>query len=137
MSYRHRGFTLIELMITVAIVAILAAVAYPSYLKHVARSKRSAVQGFLLEASAAEQRYLLDARQYAGSLTALSMTVPSSVSGSYSIAVSAPTATTFTLTATPQLSQAINDTQCGALSINEQGSQTASGSGGVTACWQR
>lgn len=146
MSHRPRGFTLIELMIAVAIVAILAAVAYPSYLNHIARSKRGAAQGYLLEVSAAQQRYLLDARQYAGTtdgsntsatLTALSSPTPNTVSGSYAIEVKAPTPTTFILTATPQGRQATNDSQCGTLSINQIGTQTASGSGGVTACWQR
>lgn len=132
------GFTLIELMIAVAIVAILAAVAYPSYLNQVARSKRGAAQGFMMEVSAAQQRFLLDARQYTATLGAggLAMTVPATVSGGYNVTLAA-TATTFTVTATPQGRQATNDAQCGTLSINQLGVQTASGSGGLTACWQR
>src|SRR5688500_9870500 len=58
---QSRGFTLIELMVTVAIVAILAAIAYPSYTNYIVRSNRSAAQGYMLELSNLEQRYLLDA----------------------------------------------------------------------------
>ena len=139
MSHHKRGFTLIELMIAVAIVAILAAVAYPSYLKQIARSKRGAAQGFMMEVVAAEQRYLLDARQYTATLGngGLAMTIPTTVSGGYNVTLAAPTATTFTATATPVGGQASNDTHCGTLSVNQIGTQTASGSGGVTACWQR
>lgn len=135
-----RGFTLIEVMITVAIVAILSSVAYPSYLKYIARSKRSAAQGFMMEVAAAQQRYLLDARQYTQTLGSggLALSAPSTISGVYNITLAA-TATTFTVTATPPAgsSQARNDTECGTLTVNEQGTQSASGSGGVAACWQR
>lgn len=136
-----RGFSLIELMIAIATMAILASVAYPSYGKYVARSKRSAAQGFMMEVTAAEQRYLLDARQYTQTLGSggLGLSVPATISGGvYDITLTA-TATTFTVTATPSAgsSQARNDTECGTLSIDEQGTQSASGSGGVTACWQR
>ena len=136
-----RGFTLIELMITVAVVAILASVAYPSYLKYIARSKRSAAQGFMMEVAAAQQRYLLDARQYTPTLGSggLALSAPATISGVYDITLAAPTTTSFTVTATPSAgsSQSRNDTECGTLSINEQGTQSATGSGGVAACWQR
>lgn len=60
-----RGFALIEPMVMAAIVVVLAASAYPSYTSYIVRSNRSAPQGYTLERSSLQQRYLLDARTYA------------------------------------------------------------------------
>jgi type IV pilus assembly protein PilE len=137
-SARVRGFTLIELMITVAIVAILAAIAYPSYTNYIVRSNRSAAQGYMLELSSLQQRYLLDARTYAANLATLNSSVPSHVSSNYTVTTPLKTGTTlpgFTITATPIGSQLARDTACGTLTIDEAGTKTASGSGGVAGCW--
>ena len=61
---RAKGFTLIEVMITVVIVAILASVAWPSYQSYLQRSRRSEAQQLMLSIVNKEQQYLLDARQY-------------------------------------------------------------------------
>jgi len=135
---RVRGFTLIELMVTVAIVGMLAAVAYPSYIDYIIRSKRSAAQGYMLELSSLQQRYLLDARTYAADLATLNSSVPSNVSPNYTVTTSLKTGTTlpgFTVTATPIGSQLARDTACGTLTIDEAGTKTASGSSGVAGCW--
>ncbi|MCC6532969.1 MAG: prepilin-type N-terminal cleavage/methylation domain-containing protein [Burkholderiales bacterium] len=60
-----RGFTLIELMIVVAVVALLAAVAFPSYRDHVARGQRSQGQQLLSDIAQRQEQMLLDRRQYA------------------------------------------------------------------------
>lgn len=90
---RSRGFTLIELLITVAIVGILAAVAYPSYMNYVVRSNRSAAEGFMVSVGQREEQYLLDARQYAlitsnaEFSTLLNVSVPAEVSKFYAVTV--------------------------------------------------
>lgn len=99
------GFTLIELMITVAVIAILAAIAYPSYTQYLVRANRSAAQQFLLDIANREEQYLLDARQYTnipGSETGgLNMTTPPEVDRYYTIGITgAPSA--YTITATPK-----------------------------------
>lgn len=133
---RHAaGFTLIELMITVAIVAILMAVALPSYREHVVRSNRAAVEGFMQEVANRQERYLLDNRSYADSLTSLGMSVSPEISPNYTVTVTnAGVGLVYTITATPIGSQLASDTQCGALTLNNLGTKTASGGG--DRCWR-
>ena len=85
---RSRGFTLIELMITVAIVAILAAIALPSYYQYILRSNRSAAESLMQEMASAQERYMVDARQFASSASALGYgTLPHTASANYTLAV--------------------------------------------------
>jgi type IV pilus assembly protein PilE len=72
----RNGFTLIELMITVAVVALLAAVAYPSYRDHVARAQRSQGQQFLSDVAQRQEQFLLDVRRYATTRAELRLTWP-------------------------------------------------------------
>lgn len=130
------GFTLIELMITVAIVAILAAIALPSYTRYIVRSNRAAAQGYMLEVSGLQQRYLLDARAYAADLATLNTTAPANVAPNYAVAT-APnppaSAPGFTVTATPINAQLARDTDCKTLTVDQAGTKTASGTG--SKCW--
>ncbi|MCK5829679.1 MAG: type IV pilin protein [Methylococcales bacterium] len=119
---RTTGFTLIELMIVVAIVGILASVAYPSYQESVLKSRRSDAKGALLGLVNAMERHFTENNSYCGAATTDSgsctaatgaptiYSATSPVDGgtaSYDLTVSA-TATTYTLTATPVGAQAGN-----------------------------
>lgn len=124
------GFTLVELMIAVAIVGILASIAYPSYTNFVARSNRSEPQRELKRLANLEEQLYVDSRAYTADLTLLGVANPYiTPSRNYSITAVAG-ATTFTLTATALLTQATNDSACPVLTITETGRQTP------TSCWE-
>lgn len=123
MHARWRGFTMVELMIVLAVVGILASVAYPSYVNHVIRSNRTAAQAHLMDLAQHEQQYLADNRTYAASVSALNLTTPTSVSSKYTISidVQAGPPPTFTITATPVTGG--SQAQDGALTIDNAGTK--------------
>ena len=123
------GFTLIELMVVVAIVGILGAVAYPSYVEHVNRGRRAVAQGVLSDFATRQHQFFVDTRGYAASLAALRVSVPADVSAHYDITVATTAGPPpgFTFTATPKGKQSSD--KCGALTIDAAGARTPSG------CW--
>jgi type IV pilus assembly protein PilE len=127
---RNAGFTLIELMIAVVIVAILAAVAYPSYQDHLRKGRRAAAQAFMMEVANREQQYLLDARSYTTALSDLKLLpVPTEVSQFYTVTIAAASPPpTYTITATPVAgSTQVSD---GVLTLTHEGSKTRNGQPG-------
>lgn len=129
MRHPFRGFTLIELMITVAIVAILAAIAYPTYQDHLRKSRRAEAQAFMMAVAARQQQFMVDTRAFAATVDAVGIPVPSNVSTGYTVSMPAPGTSTFTLTLTPTAIQSAE--KCGTLSIDQNGTKTAATSG----CW--
>lgn len=111
---RNSGFTLIELMIVVAIIGILASIAYPSYLDYVERARRSDAQGALLGLANAMERHHTANNTYLGAgapNTGAPSIFPDEVPRDgtvkyYDLTITAATATTYTLRATPKNAQA-------------------------------
>ncbi len=133
--FRQVGITLIELMIAVAVVAILGAIAYPSYMSHVQASRRTEAQAELTRIANLEERYYLDNSEY-GSLFELGLTASASATyttdnGYYAITIATPTTSTYTLTATAHGAQSA-DTTCATFTLTQDGTK---GSSSSTECW--
>ena len=131
----HRGFTLIEVMITVAIVGILASIAYPSYVDSITRSNRSEGQRELLRIANLQEQFYVDNRTYTNNMALLNLGIDPFITenGHYSIDVEeASPSSSFTLTATAQGVQASNDSRCATLTVTETGQKSATN----TDCWE-
>jgi type IV pilus assembly protein PilE len=146
-----RGMTLIELMVVVAIAAILFAIAIPSYMTYIRQSRRTEAKTAILDLAAREERYLsTNPAAYTnipGNLGYTAFGIPIG-NGYYSLAVCtvppaavcAPsaiaTAPAYTVTATPVAGQSqVNDAQCTSFSVDSAGQQFATGSQTVAYCW--
>jgi type IV pilus assembly protein PilE len=114
---------LLEVLITVAIIGILAAVALPAYSRYVIRGNRAAAMQHLVDLGQREQLYLSDARAYQNSVSSLNMSTPSTVSKYYDIAiqVSDGPPPSYTVTATPKAST--SQASDGPLSIDSTGAK--------------
>ena len=108
------GFSLMELMIVVAIVAILGSIAYPSYLNQVTKSRRTDAQAVLMEAAQFMERFYTENNRYDQDTGGTAVALPAQLqesprdggTKSYDITVQASTASTYTLRATPKNGQA-------------------------------
>ncbi len=141
---RGSGFTLIELMITVAIIGILSTIAYPAYTDYVIRAKRSDGKAALLSLQLAQEKYRANCTQYA---TAIGTTYScatdaytlvgstTSPDGNYNVGIGSGSTSAYALTAEPK-NGTFTDTKCLTLSINQAGVKTVTGTGLTAAeCW--
>ncbi|GAB3343423.1 type IV pilin protein [Marilutibacter aestuarii] len=135
------GFTLIELMIAVLVIAVLAAIAYPAYQNHTIKTRRATAGACALEASQFMERFYTTNLRYdqdqGGTAVALpALQCMTDMGGQYAIQLAASTASTYSIRAVPQGRQATKDTKCGTLTIDHTGQKTVSVSGTpVAECW--
>jgi type IV pilus assembly protein PilE len=142
------GFTLIELMIVVVIVAILAAIAIPIYQRQIMESRRTSAKSALLDVASREEKYFSTNNAYTADLATLgyqgtgaTITVPNNIPASdyYTIAVNLTGATTastnFTATATPIAGSTQASDVCDIYTITDLGVQGNQGGSQTTGCW--
>lgn len=134
--HTEEGFTLIEMMIVVAIVGILAAVAYPSYQEYMLRSRRAEGQTFLNEAAARQERFRAQNGTYTTTVSDLKLPYGDlSERGYYKLSITATNG--YTLTATRQGVQ-VADKKCGNLVLDGVGKKSLvdHNGGTVSTCWK-
>lgn len=128
------GFTLIEVLIATVLVAIITALAWPSYLEHTRKGRRGSAQTLMMDIANRQAQYFLDARNYAvgaDSITDLNVTVPSGVSDFYDVTIepSAPaTPPTYRIVATPKTGG--SQEADGVLTLSSDGARTRNGADG-------
>ena len=151
---RSGGFTLIEVMVVVAVIGILSAIAFPGYKEYVSKARRAEVRTVLLEASQWMERHYTENMKYDSNTagTAVADLFPSNLKLSpregtpaYNINVSAAAARTYTVTATRSSTGAMSTDKCGDFQITNTGvksnvnyssSAFASAQDAVTTCWK-
>lgn len=124
------GFTLIELVIAVAVVAILTAIALPSFNDQIRKSRRADGKAVALQMVQALERWHTVNNTYAG--FSATMSSPSDGDPRYEITASDLTVTTYTVTAEPQGGQA--EDKCGTMTVDQTGAKTPTG-GDLDDCW--
>jgi type IV pilus assembly protein PilE len=148
---RNGGFTLIELMIVVAVLAIITTIAYPSYREHVLKSTRTVGKGMLVDIATRQEQFFLDNRRYTTDLSELGLGATAVAFDNQRSQVDAgstrrvylarvqgettacPIRSCYVLEAVPQLGQA-QDTNCGTLTLASNGARNATGSAPAQ-CW--
>jgi len=134
MKRNNKGFTLIELMIVIAIIGILAAVGYPAYTSAVKKGNRADAIDSLLSLASRMEEYYMNNDTYVGATVnaAGTGTVGSNQTsdGLYTLSISSATAFAYGLTATP----VSGDPECGNLTLNSLGQKGAS-AGAAADCW--
>lgn len=142
-----KGFTLIELMVVVAIIAVLAAIALPTYSSYITKTRRAAAKGCLSEYANYMERYYTTNLRYdqdtqatpvPNALPAFDCAGTQQTGTYYSYGFGTPTQSAYTLTATPRTGTSQASDSCSALTLDQTGTRGAAGgvvASTVAKCW--
>ena len=130
-SCRAAGFSLIELMVVVAIIGIIAAIAWPNYTEFVVKGRREAGKSCLLQAAQRMERFYTTNLAYNASGSPEDFPCEPDAARHYVVSISDVEAREYLLTATPQGAQQEQDARCGAMTINAVGRKEPETEG----CW--
>ena len=143
---RQRGATLLEIMVVVAIIALLASIGYPSYMGYITRANRTAAKSLLLQVADRQEQFFANNKRYADDLTDLgypangfmindqgAATAAAADDRVYAIRLTNTTPLTYTVNAAPEQRQAAHDAQCQTLTLTHTGIRSQTGAS--TECW--
>lgn len=135
MKLRIAGFTLTELIIVLAIIAILGAIAFPAYNDYVTKTRRADAQVALLDLATRMDRFFTNNNTYVGATLAGIGMPAATPEGFYNLAITAQGATNYTIQATPVGAQLADDTECASFTYDDLGTKGVTGTGSVADCW--
>ena len=132
---RARAFSLVELLIVVAIIGIVSAIALPTYQQHVLRANRTQASTALMDLSSKMQQYFVQHNSYEGAtLSSIGMSATTE-NHLYQLHIQVESPTTYLLQAIPQGRQAKEDTQCATFTYDQVGVKGITGNATVADCW--
>ena len=133
---KNRGMTLIELMVVVAIVAILASVALPTWNSQVQKSRRADARNTLILVRVEQEKYRADNGSYASSMSALGLGIYNSTSRDYyNVSIVSSSATAFVASAAPNANGGQSGDSCGTFAINQSGLDGSGEYASILDCW--
>lgn len=149
---KQKAFTLVELMVTVAIVGILAAITYPSYQDSVRKSRRADAEGVLLNLANSMERHFTETNSYCDAAnggtaetncgagtgdtgTPSIFTIPTGITSFYTVTISAASPSTYSLSAAPIAGGPQANDRCGTLTLTHIGVKNNSAGLDQSVCW--
>ena len=137
---KAQGFTLLEVLITAAILSVLAAIAFPMYQNYVTRGHRAAATACLTEAAHFMERTHTLSMRYdenadGGSVSFPNLECASKLNAQYTFSLASVGTKTYRVQAVPKGVQARRDEDCGTLSLDQTGRRGVSGSAAANRCW--